>query len=426
MSSFSKWLSGRPLYLSGWCIVAAFGTYFCMYGFRKPFTAGAYTDFSFLDIGFKTVLVTSQVIGYMLSKFIGVKVVSELSPSRRALGILGCVVFAELALLGFGLVPPPYNFLFLFLNGLPLGMVFGMVLGFLEGRTVTEALVAGLCASFILADGVTKSVGTYLLKDGVPEMWMPFAAGLVFGVPMMLFIWMLTQIPPPNAIDVKQRGERAPMNRDARRDFVRRHGIGLTGLLVTYLLVTIIRSMRADYAPEIWKGLGYASVPSLYTKSELWVLLGVTLVNGITFAIRDSRRAFFTSLGIAMFGCGIVIASFFVVESGMDGFAYMVMVGLGLYVPYVAMHTTVFERLIAMTRDRGNIGFLLTLADAIGYLGYVGVMISREIWGKTGDVLGLFRLVSFGVATASLLLLAVAWTFFGRRQQQIELAAEST
>ena len=34
----------------------------------------------------------------------------------------------------------------LFVNGLPLGMVFGLVIGFLEGRKVTEALSAGpLC-----------------------------------------------------------------------------------------------------------------------------------------------------------------------------------------------------------------------------------------------------------------------------------------
>jgi Family of unknown function (DUF5690) len=36
-------------------------------------------------------------------------------------------------------------------------MVFGLILGFLEGRRHTEALTAGLCASFILADGTSKS-----------------------------------------------------------------------------------------------------------------------------------------------------------------------------------------------------------------------------------------------------------------------------
>ena len=59
-------------------------------------------------------------------------------------------------------------------------------------------------------------------------------------------------------------------------------------------------------------------------------------------------------------------------------FVFMVLLGLGLYVPYVAVHTTIFGRLIAMTRDRGNIGYLMYLADAFGYLGYVAVMIGKN------------------------------------------------
>ena len=57
----------------------------------------------------------------------------------------------------------------------------------------------------------------------------------------------------------------------------------------------------------------------------------------------------------------------------------MVLMGLGLYLPYVAIHTTVFERLIAMTRERGNLGFLMYLADAVGYLGYAVVMVGTIV-----------------------------------------------
>jgi hypothetical protein len=54
---------GRALSLSAWCIVAAFGTYFCMYAFRKPFTAGSYAETSLGDAGYKSILVTAQVLG---------------------------------------------------------------------------------------------------------------------------------------------------------------------------------------------------------------------------------------------------------------------------------------------------------------------------------------------------------------------------
>ena len=98
-------------------------------------------------------------------------------------------------------------------------MVFGLVLGFLEGRRDTEARMAGLCASFILADGATKSVGTWLLQQGVSERWMPATAGLMFVPPLLFFVWMLTRIPPPDEQDVALRSQRSPMSRSrASRD----------------------------------------------------------------------------------------------------------------------------------------------------------------------------------------------------------------
>ena len=151
--------SRGALSVSVWCVVAAFGTYFCMYAFRKPFTAGAYAEASLGGVDFKTILIAAQVLGYTLSKFIGIKVVAEALPRRRAILVLTLIGSAEVALLLFAVTPAPFNALWLFANGLPLGMVFGLVLGFLEGRRHTEALTAGLCTSFIVADGVTKSDG---------------------------------------------------------------------------------------------------------------------------------------------------------------------------------------------------------------------------------------------------------------------------
>ena len=46
----------------------------------------------------------------------------------------------------------------------------------------------------------------------------------------------------------------------------------------------------------------------------------------------------------------------------------MVLTGPGLHLPHVLVHTTLFERLMAVTRDGGNLGFLMYLADSAGYL----------------------------------------------------------
>src|SRR5262245_34629104 len=117
-----------------WAVVAAFGTYFCMYAFRKPFTAAAFANQEVWGIGLKTLPGPAQVAGYTLSKFLGIRIVTELPPHRRAVGILILIALAELALFLFAVVPAPWNAACLFLHGLPLGIVFGLVLGFLEGR----------------------------------------------------------------------------------------------------------------------------------------------------------------------------------------------------------------------------------------------------------------------------------------------------
>lgn len=106
-----------------WCIIAAFGTYFCMYAFRKPFTTGLYENYQIWGVGYKTILIISQVFGYMLSKIMGIKVIAELKSKKRIELIISLIAFVEIALLAFSVVPFPYNFAFLFINGLPLGMV---------------------------------------------------------------------------------------------------------------------------------------------------------------------------------------------------------------------------------------------------------------------------------------------------------------
>ncbi len=105
---------------------AAFTAYFCVYAFRKPFTAATFEQTANLgplvsQLGLKSVLVLSQLLGYTLSKFIGIKVVSEMGSQSRAWSIIGLIGIAELALVGFAYLPIPLKVLMIFFNGLPLG-----------------------------------------------------------------------------------------------------------------------------------------------------------------------------------------------------------------------------------------------------------------------------------------------------------------
>lgn len=430
-SRTSRWLERQnSTVFCIWVIGAAFCTYFCMYAFRKPFTAGTFADTGLGGVGsktvqtaslggvdYKTVLVVSQVLGYTLSKFIGIKVVSEIAAARRAVAIAVLIGAAEFALVIFALLPRPWNFPPLFANGLCLGMVFGLVLAYLEGRRLTEALAAGLCASFILSSGVVKSVGrTLVLNYDISEYWMPALTGLMFTPPLIVSIWMLTCIPPPDLRDIQHRTERVPLTRLDRWTFFRKYAVGLTLLLGIYIALTVIRSIRDDYAVEIWMDLGEAGKPQVFAQTETLVMFAVVALNAGAIFVGRNRTAFVMSLGIIGGGFVLVALAATLQRGGSLGpFAFMVLSGIGLYVPYVAFHTTVFERLIAATRDKANLGFLMYLADSTGYLGYVGVMVTRAIGGERDNMLGFFNSMSLSIAITSIVAVTIAGAWFARR-----------
>ncbi len=180
VGKITRWLSTtNGFWFSFYTAGSAFGLYLCVFALRKTYNVALYEDYEFASVGFKSWMVISQVVGYMLSKFIGIKVVSELKASARAKGILLMSLIAAVSWLLFAIVPMPYNLICLFLNGLPLGMVWGLVFGYLEGRKFTEVLGASLSVSFIFSAGFSKTVGQYIMTSWhVDQFWMPFVAGV--------------------------------------------------------------------------------------------------------------------------------------------------------------------------------------------------------------------------------------------------------
>ncbi|MBK6979718.1 MAG: hypothetical protein IPH28_23655 [Cytophagaceae bacterium] len=98
MESLQNQLKNSSLKLHIWAFIAAFGAYFCTYAFRKPFSTGVFEGIEIYSINAKTVFILSQVIGYMLSKFIGIKVISELTSGTRIKLIITLIVISEVAL----------------------------------------------------------------------------------------------------------------------------------------------------------------------------------------------------------------------------------------------------------------------------------------------------------------------------------------
>src|SRR5262249_36191676 len=138
----------------------------------------------------------------------------------------------------------------------------------------------GLCASFIVADGVAKSAGPHLLSGGGAPHRVPLLVRLVFVPPALLFAWVLRRVPPPPRRGVAARRGRPPLHGAQRRAFFRGYAVGLTLLGLVCLLITILRSVRADFAPEIWAGLQKTVPPDIFARSELAVAAGVLVLSG--------------------------------------------------------------------------------------------------------------------------------------------------
>ena len=387
-----------------------------MYAFRKPFTAGTYEGQEYFGLGLKTLLVLSQLSGYMLAKFLGVKVISETPRARRAIALILLMSVAELALVGFAFLPTGPRVMMLFINGLSLGMVFGFVMAYLEGRRHTEVLAAVLAASFIMSSGFVKSVGQWLIQDwGVSEFSMPYVTGLLFFLPMLVSVWMLNRTPDPAIEDRALRSERPVMTRQQRREFFRAYAPGLIALIVVYIGLTVVRTMRDDFGVEIWQALGVRDKPQRFAQSETIVAVIATAVNGLVIYIIGNLAALRTTAWLMSGAFVLVAASAIAQWAGyLAPFPFMVACGIGLYIPYVAYHTTIFERLIAASRRTGNLGYLMYLADSIGYLGYAVIMLWSTFYPPGSGIFPYFRSAMLVITLGSMAALLFADFYFHR------------
>lgn len=361
--------------------IGAFLTYFSMYAFRKPFTAGSYDGLNIWDFNYKILLVLTQVAGYMLSKFLGIKVVSELTPSVRVKYLLSLMGISWLALLFFAIIPYPYNFICLFFNGLPLGMIWGVVFSFLEGRKNTELLAAGMASSFIVSSGIVKSVGKWLLLKGVSEFAMPFWTGFIFLPFLFLGVWLLSLVPPPSEADQNLRTKRVPMNSKMRHDFFKKFAVGIIFTTLIYMILNAYRDFRDNFAVEIWSDLGYKDAPEILTLSELPIAISVLLICASMILIKNNRTAFYLNLiGITLSGLLILGTTFLWVGGWLSPTFSMILVGFGMYLAYMLYHTMLFERWIAFFKYTSNVAFLMYVCDSFGYLGSIFIMLIKNFY----------------------------------------------
>lgn len=417
-SRITQWLSQTSGFgFSFYTAATAFCLYTCIFALRKTFGVATYENNSFGGVDFKVWMVIFQVVGYMLSKFIGIKVVSELGAHARAKGILLMVSIASVSWLFFAITPSPYSLIFLFFNGLPLGMVWGMVFGYLEGRKFTEVLGASLSVSFIFSAGFAKTVGGFIMLGwGVSEYWMPFVAACLFFPPLVLFLWLLDKIPPPTAEDEALRTKRQPMTGKERMQFTLTFLPGLVLLVLTYTLLTAFRDFRDNFSAEIWKSLDYGDKPAIFTQTEVPVTFSVLILIGSLMVIKNNYKAMIINHIIVLVGMITVGLSTWAFEAELiSAPLWMVLVGMGLYFGYIQFNSIFFDRLIATFKYVSTVGFLIYLADSVGYLGSVSVLLYKEFGQKDVSWLNFFISGGYIMSVIGSILILLSLIYFSRK-----------
>ena len=421
-SPLTRYLDRSPdLVFSVYAVVAAFTTYFCMYAFRKPFLATSYEDTEMAVRLFgqlldpKTVFAISQIIGYATSKYLGMKFCSEAQRGRLWLYLLLLILTAWATLLLFAILPAYLKILAIFCNGRPLGMVWGMVVRYLEGRHTSELLLAGLSCSYILASGEVKSVGAWLMNDvGVAEFWMPFATGAIFLIPFFLAVFLLSQLPPPTSEDIRLRSERSIMGRGERWKFLRTFLPGMILLCLAYFFLTAYRDFRDIYQSELFLEMGVTD-SSAFSRTERPIAFGVIASLVVLYFIRNNRLGLIGAYVIMLGGLALMGGSTLLFQLGqIGGETWMILSGLGVYLAYVPYGSVLFDRTIAYTHFAGTAVFAIYLTDAIGYTGSVGIQLFKDLFQGDSSRLGFMLGFTNFMAILGFVLLLLSLLYFLR------------
>ncbi len=250
---------------------------------------------------------------------------------------------------------------------------------------------------------------------GISAQWMPFVTGLMFFPPLLLFVWMLRQIPAPSHEDEVARTRREPMNGEARVRFLKKFAPGLIPLTLLYMLLTAYRDFRDVFASNIWKALGHGDDPAIFTASEIPIAFGVLLSLALVYKIKGNRSALMVVHGIMLAGSVLIGVSTLLWQAKMiNEVVWMIAVGLGLYLGYVPYGCVLFDRLIAAVGIAATAGFMIYVTDAFGYMGSVALQLYKNFGEPDLSWLDFFVTISYVTSVVCTVCFMISMAYFAR------------
>lgn len=419
----NKQLSDALLIL--WAGGAALLSYSLVYALRKPYTAASFEGLTFLGSDYKVAVTTIQILGYVIAKFFGIKIISELKKEKRFRFFVSSAILAEAALIGFGILNPPYNVIAMFVNGLSLGCMWGVIFSFIEGRKVTDILASLLGVSMVFSSGVAKSFGLFAMNEmQIDQFWMPAVIG-GFALPLLVLMgYMLKKLPQPTAEDIALRNERVILDGKGRKKLFMKYAPILSPLFIGNFMLLVLRDIKEDFLVNILDMSNQSSW--LFARIDTIVTLVILGIFALFAFFRNNIKALLWLMTLVIAGClTMTYVSFFYETLNLPPITWLFIQSLSLYIAYLTFQTIFFDRFIACFRIKGNVGFFIAMIDFIGYLGTVTLLSTKEFLNIELEWFALFNHISCAVGAICSILFTIAGLLIYRKYTQ-EMKTKTT
>ena len=363
-----------------WAGGTALLSYSLVYALRKPFTAAGFDGLEAFGMDYKVLATIIQILGYLIAKFVGIKLISELKKENRMKFILLSIVVAELSLILFGVLPTPYNIFAMFFNGLSLGCMWGVIFSFIEGRRTTDILASLLGISIVISSGVAKSIGLFVMNTlHIGEFWMPAFIG-AFALPLLALLgYVLTCLPQPTEQDIAQKSQRVTLDGKQRKELFRNFMPVLILLFVANLMLVVLRDIKEDFLVKIIDMSEQSSW--LFAQVDSIVTLIILVLFGMMVFVKSNIKVLVILLSLVIVSTTVMsFVSFNYEMLQLNTVTWLFIQSLSLYIAYLCFQSIFFDRFIACFKIKGNVGFFIVTIDFIGYTGTVFVLMFKEFF----------------------------------------------
>ena len=349
--------------------ITTFCLYTCMYAVRKPFSALVYDNQLLWGANIKIWMVLAQLLGYTLSKFYGIKKLGTIKKEDRSVFLLIVLVCATIPLFVMQFADMKFWPLLMFLNGFPLGLVWGIVFSYVEGRRFTELIGAMLACTFVFSSGWVKSFGLYLQNAlDLLNSEVPFYTAIIALILAAITLLLLEKLPTPTQEDIQLRNHRTPLTPVEQKNFLHKYGSILLPFVFIYGTLTILRDFRDNFSAELLTE-NHAFSTKVFTQMEFKVTLILLAIIPLFSLIKSHKSALIATNYSILGGAGVsILSTYLFIHQYIDITTFLMCSGAGFYLGYILINISVMDRLIGYSGQSANSGFLIYIADSVGYL----------------------------------------------------------